>query len=263
MAVLFGLYVLERDVALSSGSIIDVFQRLDVSDGAVRSILTRRVRHGRFMRHRRGRKAYFGLTPEGTALMLRGRRRLFAARTLGPEWDGTWTVVGFSLPDNRRHDRHRLRQHLSWEGFASLQSGLWVAPGSRDVTHMVVTLDLADHVNVMTATPAAPTTSARLLDRAFDLDAVAGRYEEFLHRWERGGPAADDLTRQILLHADWLGVVRHTPILPTALLGPQWPAIRAERLFRDLAAAHEHSGRLVADRVLDTVDLAAPTLVAH
>ena len=58
-------------------------------------------------------------------------------RVRGPhpfEPHGTgWTLVTFSVPENQRTLRHRLRSALTWEGFAPLRDGLWLAPGEVDL----------------------------------------------------------------------------------------------------------------------------------
>jgi phenylacetic acid degradation operon negative regulatory protein len=253
------LYVLDRPVAVYSRSVIDVFDRVGVSERALRSTLARMVARGLLARHRRGRKMYFGLTARSTAVLADGHRRVWRAGAVNREWDGGWTMVGFSLPDSWRSQRHALRARLVWAGFGPLRNGLWITPGPVDVPALLDGLDLAGHVRVLTGRPAAPTDDAGLIRAAFDVDAIAADYRAFLARWERPRPlpdAPDDLARQLLLHTDWLRLVRADPRLPAAHLPPDWPAIRAEATFRRLAHAYQGSARPIADAVLDTVAVA-------
>jgi phenylacetic acid degradation operon negative regulatory protein len=250
-----GIYVLERDVAVYSGSIIDVFARVGVSEEAVRSTLTRMARRDLLIRQRQGRKVYFGLTARAEDILADGRRRVWETGAVNRDWDGTWTLVGFSLPDARRDERHDLRSQLVWAGFGMLQSGLWIAPGHKDVVRIVDDLGLTEHVNVLTAQTAKPTESADLVKKAFDTAAIAARYRAFLDRWETRRPMPglpDDLARQLVLHTDWLQLVRQDPHLPAEHLPRDWPAIRAEGLFHRLAERYEGAARRVADPVLDT-----------
>ncbi|MEV4061985.1 PaaX family transcriptional regulator [Nonomuraea dietziae] len=254
MFTLLGIYVLGRDTALYSGSVIDVFARLGLSEEAVRSTLTRMVKRGLLERHRQGRKVYFGLTEHAAEVLEDGRRRIWETGAVNNGWDGTWTVVGFSLPDSRRSTRHDLRSQLVWAGFGLLQSGLWIAPGTKDVAGVLAPLELGDHVTVLTARAFKPTEAADLVRKAFDTEQVAGRYRAFLDRWDTGDPlpaAPDDLARQLLLHNDWLQLVRQDPHLPAEHLPDDWPAIRAEHVFRTLARLYEPRARKLADTVLD------------
>ncbi|WP_231618968.1 PaaX family transcriptional regulator [Nonomuraea sp. SBT364] len=255
-----GIHVLGRRIAVYSGSVIDVFARLGVTEEAARSTLTRMVNRGLLARHRRGRKTYFGLTGKATAVLEDGRRRIWETGAVNRDWDGTWTLVGFSLPDSHRSTRHDLRSRLIWAGFGLLQSGLWIAPGAKDVTGTVTELGLREHVTVLAARALKPTESADLV-RAFDTRQIAERYHAFLERWGDAGARLalpDDLARQLLLHTDWLQLVRQDPHLPAEHLPADWPAIRAEQTFHDLARAYEEPAHALATALLDELPLDLP-----
>ncbi len=256
-----GLYVLGRDVAVYSGSVIDVFARLDVSEEAVRSTLTRMAKRDLLARHRHRRKTYFGLTARSTAVLEDGHRRIWETGAVNRDWDGTWTMVGFSLPAGERSTRHDLRSQLIWSGFGPLQSGLWIAPGTKDVVAMLAALGLGDNVTVLQARALKPTESADLVRKAFDTAQIADRYRAFLDRWDTPHPlpaVADDLARQLFLYGDWLQLVRRDPHLPAEHLPPDWPAIRAETVFRTLARRYEPTAAGLAGAVLDTLSVRVP-----
>ncbi|MEB3366723.1 PaaX family transcriptional regulator [Saccharopolyspora mangrovi] len=256
MLSFLGLHVLGRDTAVYSGSIIDVFGRIDVSEEAVRSTLSRMAHRGLLTRHRRGRRVYFGLTEHAGRVLQDGERRIWDTGAVNRDWDGTWTLVAFSLPDTRRSDRHDLRSKLIWAGFGLLQNGLWIAPGHKDLTAIVDELGLGDNVTVFTAQQAKPTESADLVRKAFDIDAIAERYRAFLARWDTSDPlpaTPDDLARQLVLHTDWLQLVRQDPHLPAEHLDADWPAIRAEKLFRELAHHYHATTAELAEGALDQI----------
>ncbi|MBO1413536.1 PaaX family transcriptional regulator [Streptomyces sp. FH025] len=257
MLSFFGIHVLGRDVALSSGGVIDAFARVRVSEEAVRSTLTRMVNRGLLERHRRGRKTYFGLTGRAKAVLTDGQDRIWRTGAVNREWDGSWTVVGFSLPDAWRRERHDLRSRLAWGGFAPLQAGLWAAPGQVDVPGLVDGLGLEGHLRVFHGRTAAPTDAGDLL-AAFDVPAIAQGYHGFLDRWSGSAPAVaaeDDLARQLLLHTDWLDLVRSDPHLPAEHLPTDWPAEAAERLFHTLAHRYQPGAEAIATEVLDRIEL--------
>jgi phenylacetic acid degradation operon negative regulatory protein len=256
MLSFLGIYALGRDTAIYSGSIIDVFERIDVSEEAVRSTLSRMAKRDLLVRHRRGRKVYVALTPRATAVLEDGHRRIWQTGAVNRSWNGSWTLVGFSLPDSRRNERHDLRSQLVWAGFGPLQNGLWIAPGEVDVVPIIEELGLRDAVTVMTAQTAKPTEAADLVDKAFDVAAIAARYDAFLRRWDTPGPAAearDDLARQLMLHTDWLQLVRQDPHLPAEHLPDGWPAIRAEKVFHALADRYQPSAAEIAASALDVI----------
>ncbi|OLE27146.1 MAG: PaaX family transcriptional regulator [Catenulispora sp. 13_1_20CM_3_70_7] len=254
MLTFFGIHVLGRDLAVASGSVIDALGRAGVTEEAVRSTLTRMVRRGLLERHRQGRKTYFALTPHAVAVLQDGHDRVWRRGAANRDWDGQWTLVGFSLPEAWRRERHDLRSRLTWGGFGPLQSGLWVAPGSVDVASLLGELGLDAHLRVFRGAVGKPTEVAAVVESAFDTRAIAAEYHEFLDRWSsRGAEGADPLGRQLLLHTDWLELVRRDPHLPTEHLPSDWPAIRAEELFHTLAQTLAATAHSEAARVLDTI----------
>ncbi|WP_461124351.1 PaaX family transcriptional regulator C-terminal domain-containing protein [Saccharothrix stipae] len=90
---------------------------------------------------------------------------------------------------------------------------------------------------------------------------MAHRYQAFLHRWDHHQPlphAPDDLARQLLLHTEWLHLVRQDPRLPAQHLPHDWPAIRAQHLFHTLALAYQEPAHTIAESVLDTIPVEDP-----
>ena len=112
-----------------SGSIIDVLGRVGTGEQAVRSTLTRMVNRGLLRRQREGRRMFFGLTPQAARILEDGGQRIWRDGAVNEDWDGTWTLLGFSLPESWQRQRHDLRSRLTWSGFGALYSGLWIAPG--------------------------------------------------------------------------------------------------------------------------------------
>jgi phenylacetic acid degradation operon negative regulatory protein len=252
LLMLLGDHVLDRGVCLFSGSAIDVLGRLGVSEHATRSTLTRMANRGLLRRQRDGRRMYFGLTDRSAGLLRDGRHRIWGEGAVNDGWDGTWTLLGFSLPEAWQRERHGLRSQLAWAGFGPLQGGLWIAPGHVDVAELVAGLGLEAHVRVFRSRADELTDVGQLVRDAYDLAGVAGRYREFLARWDgRPPPVADPIGVRLLLVAEWLRAIRRDPRLPVEHLPPAWPAVRAQAVFRELETEFEAPARAAAARELD------------
>jgi phenylacetic acid degradation operon negative regulatory protein len=258
MLSFFGIHLLGRPFAVSSGSVIAVLGQVGVGEEAVRTTLNRMVKRALLERHRHGRKTYFGLTPHAVQVLTDGRDRVWRTGAVNRDWDGRWTMVGFSLPEAWRSERHDLRSRLIWAGFGPLQNGLWVAPAPVDVREAVAGLGLEAYLRVFRASVAEPTEVREVLEQAFDVPAIGARYRSFLERWDRTDPVPGfpgELAGQLLLHTDWLGLVRQDPHLPAEHLPADWPAARAESVFRGLARRWERPAAQSAAQLLDTLDL--------
>src|SRR5690606_29260077 len=185
MLTYLGDYVLGRDIAVFSGSFIAAFARLGVGEHAVRSTLSRMVARGLLTRHRSGRRMHFGLTPRTEEILRDGEDRVWRQGVVNDDWDGTWTVLAFSMPESWQRVRHDLRARLIWAGFGSLGNGTWIAPSRVDVRPIVAGLGLNGHLKVFTGAAEQPTDVAGMLREAFDLNGLADGYRRFLRRWVR------------------------------------------------------------------------------
>lgn len=256
MLAFLGRFVLGRGIRVFSGSFIDVFARLGVSEQAVRSTLSRMAHRGLLDRRRSGRRVYFGLTPRCHDILAEGGGRLWDAGVVNLDDDGRWTLLSFSLPESWQRQRHDLRTRLSWAGFGPLRSGLWVAPSEVETSSIVDALGLAEHVHVFEARLGSYTDAVQIVNEAYDIEALASGYRSFLERWDVPDPApeaSDDLARLLLLLAEWMRLVRTDPRLPLAHLPADWPAVPAQKLVNDLHEAYQGTATELVDEVMDLI----------
>jgi len=257
MLTFLGNYVLRRDIAVFSGSFIEVFDRLGVGEQAIRSTLTRMVGRGLLARHRRGRRMHFGLTERSARILVDGERRVWQRGAVNTDWDGQWTVLAFSMPESWQRQRHDLRSRLVWAGFGPLGNGMWVTPSRVDVAPVIEGLGLNGRVKVFGGPAEPPTDVPGMIRDAFDLDGLAAGYRAFLHRWDRPDPvprAPDDLARYLWMLTEWLQLVRVDPWLPVEHLPADWPAVRAQEVLHDLRSRYEAAARRIADGAIEFIE---------
>ena len=254
---LFAEHLLDRGLAVFSGSVIEVLGRVGITEHATRATLSRMARRGLLDRERRGRKIYFRMTQRCVAILEDGRRRIWQTGAVNTSAAQTWTILTFSMPEDWRRKRYDLRSRLAWAGFGPLQNGVWLAPAEVDVRSMVAELELEGHVRAFHLRPAPPTDPAAVIRETFDLDELAGRYLAFIEFCERleASDVADSLVLTLRLSTQWLRLIRHDPRVPVHLLPDGWPAIRAQQLFRSLHAVHRPAAEAAARELLDTVEL--------
>ncbi|TPQ24043.1 PaaX family transcriptional regulator [Streptomyces sporangiiformans] len=254
----FGNHVLdEGDLCVYSGSIIDVLGRVGTGEQAVRSTLTRMVNRGLLRRQREGRKMFFGLTPQAARILEDGGQRIWRDGAVNENWDGTWTLLGFSLPESWQRQRHDLRSRLTWSGFGALYSGLWIAPGRADVRGVVSELGLDAHVKVFHAQADEATDIGEMIRESWDLESLAARYVAFDKRWSAGPDAGsrDPVATRLRLVGEWLRIIRTDPRLPVQHLPAEWPARQAQETFRRIAEETAASANGMARELLETAPL--------
>ncbi|MEU9500040.1 PaaX family transcriptional regulator C-terminal domain-containing protein [Streptomyces sp. NPDC048196] len=263
MLAFLGDQVLGRDVCVYSGSVIDVFARAGIGEQATRSTLTRMVNRGLLRRQREGRRMYFGLTEHSVAVLRDGERRIWRTGAVNQEWDGTWTLLGFSLPESWQRQRHDLRAKLTWSGFGPLFSGLWIAPGEVDVSSLVAELGLTAHVKIFRARADTGMDIGAMIEETWglaELTELAAGYEEFVRRWQPWKTQLPEaplaaLALRLRLQAEWLQVIRRDPRLPVRHLPDDWPAEPAEKTFRAVYDRLTPLAQDASERLLDLVPL--------
>jgi phenylacetic acid degradation operon negative regulatory protein len=249
--------------AVSTVGLIGALARVGVGEHAARSTVSRMIRRGTLERRRQGRRIYLSPTTHARAALAEGGERAWQS-PVNRTWDGSWTLLGFSLPESRRADRHLLRSRLQWAGFGMLQNGLWVAARRVDVEGLLAQLDVLDHLKVFQAQVAGPTQVAEVIADAWDVPAIAAGYSAFLARWDRPDPlpdAPDDLARQLWLLGEWTLLARQDPGLPVEYLPADWPAVRAEHVALRLRSRYEPGARRIATGLVERLD--PPSTAPH
>ncbi len=218
-------------------TLINVLEGAGVSAPAARAALDRFAVRGFLAREREGRGVTYRVTGAAEQVLDDAAARVHAEQPFEPNGDG-WTLVTFSIPEDKRGVRHRLRSALTWAGFAALRDGLWVAPGRLDPEQALGSLrtELAEadlvafHAQDLTCFPMAERVPV-----AWDLDAIRAEHEWFLGQWDRPAPEvldASPLSALTMLVADWLVLLRRDPGLPAEYLGEDWPAARSFEAYR-------------------------------
>ncbi len=230
---------------IRTGVLIHVLERAGVAAPATRATLDRLVGSGFLSRERRGRELLFRLTGAGEDVLREAADRVRGMHPFDPHGEG-WTLVTFSIPERQRRVRHRLRSALSWEGFAPIRDGLWLAPGEADLEASLEMMraDLADgalvafHARELAGFPIAASVRA-----AWDIDAIREAHLAFIDEWslDRGDEGAGPLATMTMLVADWLALLRADPRLPPQYMDADWPAARSVEVY------HRHRDRLAAE----------------
>ena len=273
LLTLLGDYWWQRTEPLPSSAIVALLGEFGVSDSAARAALSRLTRNGLLVTSKAGRRTYSRLSSRAAAILDDGARRIFSFGAVNRPWDGMWSLVAFSIPEDNRAARDALRKQLRWLGFAPLYDALWVSP--RD--HAAEVIGSLQDLGIGTATafratsvpfapPAAAVTSVPV--RAWDLDGLRARYEcfvEFAGRLRDAAaagqvPPLDALIARTRVMDEWRAFPGLDPDLPAELLPAAWPRHEARELF---IACYDLLGPLAARRVRQIITRYSPELAVR
>lgn len=233
------------DRSLWIGALIRLMASFGVSGPAVRQAVSRMSRQGWLVARREGNRAYYAVTT-------RGRRRIeeLEPRIYGPviEWDGRWRLLSYAIGEGRRRRREQLRKELGALGWAMLSPSTWISPSdtlsaAREAARTTLTLDA---IHFFTSEYRGPLSDRELLERCWDVPAIAAAYRQFVTRYaprlererERGDLSDEAaLVERLWLVHDYRKFAYLDPGLPSELLPAHWPGTAAAALFREYYGA--------------------------
>lgn len=258
IVTIYGLYAREAGSWLSVSALIELLSGLGVEEPAVRSSISRLKRRRFLVAQRVNGVAGYSLSDEARKILHEGDRRIFDRPRAEPG-DG-WVMAVFSVPEAERDKRHQLRARLSWLGFGTVASGVWIAPAhvEQEAFDVLQASQLDEYVSLFRATylafrpepdQVAAWWNLRGLEELYD--EFAATYEPLLTQWRRKRRPDDEAA-----FADYVRVLTHwrrlpylDPGLPVELLPPNWRGSRAADIFFGLRrllepAAHHHAAAI-------------------
>jgi phenylacetic acid degradation operon negative regulatory protein len=253
---------LESPSALPMSALIALLAEFGITESSARATVNRLVKRGVLESERAGRQAYLRLSDIGRE---DSRQKTAAIVQFGAEqqdWDGLWTVAAFSIPEEQRHVRHRVRSYLRWLGFAPLFDGLWVSPHpAPESLEQIFRAAGVENLTVLRSTEAGGSSPLS----AWDLAGVGEAYRAFIdeHRQLAGQARAGDVTPSAALAARvtvfeaWRQFPGLDPDLPHKLLPDDWPRAEARATF---VALYDGLGPLAALRFRQIVGAHDPEL---
>jgi phenylacetic acid degradation operon negative regulatory protein len=260
LLTVLGEFVLPMDDAVWQETLVSSLEALGHKTQSARQALVRSVAGGWLARERQGRRSRVSLTPETAQILSAGAERIYS---FGEDWtwDGRWLVVVLRVPEELRDVRQRIRTRLAWAGFGSLGGGLWIAPHADRANEIRVPRDKQAAVDLITFRAELADDYGdprKLVAEAWDLEAVAVEYENFVRDFARLRPKTPEAVfraQTLLVHA-WRKFPFLDPDLPAELLPGGWPRSRAREIFRERRAAW-HDPAQDYFRTLDALPAAA------
>ncbi len=314
LIVLLGDYWHLRAEPVPSAALVALLEAFGVTAAGARAAIQRLAKRGFLVSAKAGRTTSYSVSATSRERVDAHVEMLFRSHIPRP-WDGDWTVVGYTLREDQRSTRNALRERLRAAGFGSTHDGLWIRPGDHrdEVDAMVADVPeppAAGQLTVFTGARLPDADAAGVARDAFGLDELAAAYEGFAAQWapvaarirppaagDASGAAGDAsgttgdasgavgdavpmagqeaLRLRTSIMRDWRELRHRDPMLPQALLDPDFPFERAlavcaavydtigptaETAFRGILQPHAPElVRFVSHHTFAAFDLAPPS----
>src|SRR5690606_9699664 len=201
-----------RDEHIPSTALVRLLDEFGITVDGARAAMRRLAARGLLTVVRNGRTTAYGIPARTSEVIIERTHRMLTFGATAPAWDGQWTVVAFSVPEQDRDVRTALRARLRLLRFAALYDGVWVSPHDTGADARAVLDELGIATATVLRSTEVPGGSAAGSPRAaFDLEPLAKEYRGFAEHYEpllaeveagRIGPA-DALRLRTRLRVDW------------------------------------------------------------
>jgi phenylacetic acid degradation operon negative regulatory protein len=248
MLTLYGDYVRNRGMEIGIGSLIKLLGNFGLSEQAIRSAVSRMCSQDLLKVRRVDRKSFYSLTENGQNLLTTGTQRIFKRKN--NQWDGNWHIVIYSIPEQRREARYRLRLELSWLGYGPLSEATWISPYNltKEVEALANRLQVREYMQMFlfNCRHEGSTDPRKIVSRCWDLGKIHERYANFIDKYRpklethrerlQGGedfqPSECFVERFNLIH-EYRKLPFLDPDLPRELLPEDWLRPEAAELFNE------------------------------
>lgn len=233
----YGDHLRTRGATAPVAALVRLLAPLDITAAAVRTAVSRMVGQGWLEPVRLD-------AGPGYRLTLIAERRLSAAadriyRRGIADWDRSWHLLVVD-PVADRSGRSRLRDGLTYLGYASLSGSTWVSPRQSGELEGLLT---AERARALQFWAAYDGDTVSLVLSAWDIEGLGRSYSRWLDEARAlvGGVDAqltDEETftvRSRLVH-EWRKFLFRDPGLPRELLPASWPGDKAAAFFDEQAA---------------------------
>lgn len=233
---IYGDAIVPRGGCVWLGTLLEFFRSLEISEGVVRTAVSRLASDGWLERTRVGRKSFYRLGARGETTVAEAAARIYGAH---PNHSGGLFRLALLEAGEAREPA---RLALEVAGYAAAAPGLLVATDAAPAPAIagILYLDAS----------AAPDAARQLAARVWPVAKTADAYDRFLaifgsaeHALDAAASGIDALIVRVLLIHEYRRVVLRDPLLPAALLPQPWPGDAARRvcatIYRALLPASE------------------------
>ena len=236
---IYGDAIVPRGGCVWLGTLLAFFKALDISDGVVRTAMSRLAADGWLERSKVGRNSFYRLAEKGHETFAAATEHIYTSRA--PPFSGHFDLVLLA----NGAERDAARTALEAAGFGSPAPGVWIAPGydvpetARDALRLQAGGDMQ--------------ALRDLAARSWPLEATAQAYRRFIETFTPLAAALDDnvtlsdidaLVARVLLIHEYRRIVLRDPILPPEVLPDDWPGTAARtlcaRAYAKLLVPSEH-----------------------
>lgn len=151
------------------------------------------------------------------------------------EWDGTWRILSYEIPEKKRELRDRLRRQVAAWGLGPWHRSFWLTP------HPIIPF-LKDLISQQEKAYVQAFESKHVFgDREILIEKVWGtsqlekKYRKLFMKWHDLLSKDEDKVKKMkLIVNEYVDILKKDPGLPKELVGAKWIGFEAINLFKEI-----------------------------
>lgn len=157
-------------------------------------------------------------------------------RFLLDEWDGTWRIISYEIPEKKRDLRDRLRREMRGWGLGPWHRSFWITPHPimGELKELVFGKEEATFIQAFEATHVFGDMEI-LVEKVWSKSALETRYRDLFKVWHEilsKDTPQEERMKEILY--GYIQVLRDDPGLPSSLVGRKWIGFEAFDIFKEV-----------------------------
>ena len=239
---IYGSFVREFGGWIAVADLLELLESLDVSGPSARSALSRMKTQGELESESTGTSRGYRLTESAERWFIDGTARIMEGAS-DPQ-EGLWLIASFTVPEDERSVRYKIRSRLQALGFGQLAGGLMIAPAAIlfETTRALDRAGLTKYVDLWKSAHVGSRPIQEIMKTAWDLPQIDAAYREYLVLASQldEQPAATTDKESFLRYLRHINAWRELPFLDPELphqhLPENWPAGEARSTFARISA---------------------------
>jgi len=220
----------------SINDLLYLIQPFNISPSSLRTNLWRLIKKNFLKTIRQGKKAYYSLSAKAKIIS-----KNVALSFKSPDWhgwDNSWWGIVFSVPENKKPVRHRIRKKLLAYRFAPLYAGFWIRPFHAEEKLDNYLQNIFDHgYGKMIHFHSLNTITKEEISRIWKLKQVNQLLYQGIallkenHKELKKFMAKEALAKKIFIGNEIVPILFKDPLLPAQFLPEDWQAENLRKFF--------------------------------
>ena len=178
-------------------------------------------------------KTHCKLTDEGFAELC---LRFPFFRFIKHEWDSTFRILSYEIPEKKRELRDKLRRSVSGWGLGPWHRSFWITPHPiiPPLRRLIAQREEEKYVQAFESIHVFGSREV-LIEKVWELKKLEAQYKNLFKKWHEILSSPNDNTHRMSSVIDsYVDILNLDPGLPKELVGEKWIGFEAINIFNEI-----------------------------